>query len=173
MYSNRGTFQFGANDPSGLYSIHNIEVFLGTATSLPEEPPGVDGPNGPFLDAAFCHFFYYFATNTGGLFNTIYLDQNTVWTKGGQYVANLSPGSVIGSGAPLSNGVCTIYPATSGFVQYSSNDLTLNLDIQFLVNGTYYMYETALDQEEKSSSGNGYALPGWSLWGYWQVGQAQ
>ncbi|MGI8741747.1 MAG: hypothetical protein ACR2NN_04090 [Bryobacteraceae bacterium] len=167
-YSNRGTFQFGANDPGGAYNVNYIEVFLSTGTGFDVRGPGASGP---FVNAPFCHLLYV-PPQQAGTNGVIYLDQVTQ-ADPASYMPNFSTSSAIGSGAPLSNSACTIYAASSRDIHYSLNDAVLDLDIQFAQNGTYYMYEFTNNNVNAHSSGNGFGGGFWSLWGYWHVGPVQ
>jgi hypothetical protein len=168
-HSNRGKFQFGANEPGGAYNVNVIEVFLATDTRTDPRGPGAGGP---YLNAPFCRFLYVPPNGgpTGDLNGIIYLDQVTQVAPGSPYTPNFSPGSAIGSGAPLTNTACTIYPASSSYAQHGVNEAVLTLDIQFAQNGTYYMYETAENRQGVYSAGNSAGRDIWSIWGYWQVG---
>ncbi len=113
-----------------------------------EHGPGYGGPHFPEAgneNAPYCHFVYF--PNA----NAVYLDQSYVnYSQNPLY--NWLPSAVVGSGSPLINPACTIYPASSSVHGAGPNDVSIDLDIQFASgNGTYYMYELAVDAQGSPS----------------------
>lgn len=167
-YGKRGIFRFGASDPNGPSNISFIEVFLGTATS---SAPQKLGYGGPYLVAPFCHFLYVppaFPISSPSMQGTLYLDGDTQSSVGN---FNFGAGAAVGSGTSLTNSVCTLHAASSSSSIAGTQDLFLNLDLEFSQNGTYFMYEAAENGSGMQNTSNGSALSPWSLWGYWKVGR--